>query len=465
MHSYQDFLHAKRATVAPSGIDSPGTISGSLFEFQRDIVKWSLKIGKSAIWADCGLGKSWMALEWARVVADRGPVLILTPLAVAAQFVAEHGKMGSSCPIRIITEASDVGPGINVCNYEKLHKLDPSVFAGVVLDESSILKNYTAKTRNALIEAFEVTPFKLCCTATPSPNDFMELGNHAEFLGAMTRAEMLAMFFVHDGGETQKWRLKGHAESEFWKWVCSWAVCLRTPGDLGYSDEGYRLPPLMMHQHVVSVTDSMARETGMLFALPGQTLIDQRRARKASISERVRVVAEMVNDSDVPWLVWCDLNKESESAVAAIDGAVEVAGRHTTDSKESRMLGFSRGETRVLVTKPSIAGFGMNWQHCANVAFLGITHSFESWYQAIRRSYRFGQKSDVHCHIVVSDAEMAVVTSLERKQRDAETLAREMASHMGSLSSEHLKSTQRSETRYNATGAVNVPSWLTTEAM
>jgi len=458
--SYAEFIATKRTIVAPSGMAMPPALSDRLFPFQYDITKWALRIGKAAIWADCGLGKSWMAIEWARAVSEReGPVLILTPLAVAQQFVAEGEKIGVE--VTVTSGGDSFGPGIYVANYEKLHRFDCSQFAGVVLDESSVLKDYTSKTRNLLIESFAATPYKLCCTATPSPNDFVELGNHAEFLGAMSRAEMLAMFFVHDGGSTQDWRLKGHARGEFWRWISSWAVNIKTPSDLGYDDGGYALPPMNTTLHTVTVDASdAAREEGLLFAAEARTLSTQRAARRASMADRVKLCADMVNASDDPWIVWCDLNAESSALASAIPGAVEVAGRHDTETKEARMMGFSRGEHRVLVTKPSIAGHGMNWQHCAHVAFVGVSHSFEQWYQAIRRCWRFGQKATVECHIITSDLEMGIVDNLERKHAAADELTRGMVQHMADLSRAQLGQTKRTETKYDATREMRIPAWL-----
>jgi len=464
MRGYDRFIESKGRLVHASGIDDPPELNPRLFGFQRDITRWAIRCGRAAIWADCGMGKTWMALEWARVIADhtQRPVLILTPLAVAEQFVTEAGKLGVG-GVRHIREAFD-GPGIHVCNYERLHKLDLSQYAGVVLDESSVLKDYSGKTRNALIDGFAETQYRLCCTATPAPNDFMELGNHAEFLGTMTRSEMLAMFFVHDGGETQKWRLKGHAEGDFWRWVSSWAVAISKPSDLGYSDDGYDLPELVTIEHVVETDSSeIARDQGMLFAPDARTLADQRAARRVSLAARVAMCAEMANSTDEPWLVWCDLNAEGDALEKSIDGAVQVSGSDSTDEKESRIRAFCDGSARVLVTKPTIAGHGLNLQHCARVAFVGVSHSFEQWYQAIRRCWRFGQARPVECHVIVSDREGAIVDNLKRKQSDAHRLVAGMVEHMADLSREELRATCRTETKYNPTIRMEVPRWIQSE--
>lgn len=443
--TYREFLERKRLIDVPSGFEPVRPINPMLFDFQADIVRWAIRRGRAAVFADCGLGKTPIQLEWADHVSKRfgGNILILAPLAVASQTVREGEKFGIKVtPCR--TQA-DVRPGINITNYEMLHHFDPQAFFGVVLDESSILKSYTGKFRNQIIQAFQSTPYRLACTATPAPNDYMELGNHSEFLGVMTRAEMLAMFFVHDGGRTSQWRLKGHAESEFWRWLCSWAVMLRKPSDLGYEDGGFQLPELRIHQTTVA---SGMRPEGMLFALEAHTLEERREARKASIDARVKACADIVNSTPGPWVVWCNLNEESAKAAAAIEGAVEVKGSDSPEHKERAMVAFANGEIRVLVTKPTIAGFGMNWQHCHNVAFLGLSDSYEQFYQAVRRCWRFGQTKPVDVHVIVSDLEGAVVRNIERKERDAERMAREMVAHMADISSQEIRGIRRETMEY-----------------
>jgi hypothetical protein len=464
--NYAQFLERKKFRAEDAGIEDHSPVNALLFPFQRDITEWALRKGRAAIWADCGLGKTWMSAEWARIVCEHTarPSLILTPLAVAEQFVTEGAKLGIE--VRHAKSQSDINPrGISVANYERLHLFEPSLFAGVVLDESSILKDYSSATRNALIEAFGNTPYRLACSATPAPNDHIELGNHAEFLGAMTRTEMLSMFFVHDGGETQKWRLKGHAKEDFWSWVCSWACSLRYPSDLGYSDDGYQLPPLNIEEHVIRASEESVAGMGMLFAAEARTIHDQRSARRATMTDRVRHARALIeSEPGEQWLVWCDLNAESEGMASAIVGAKEVIGSQSLEVKE-RILGeFSRGELRCLVTKPSIAGHGMNWQQCARVIFLGVSHSFEAWYQAIRRTYRFGQLRPVVCHIVTSEAEGAVVANLKRKQADAERMASAMVAETREQMRKEFHHTTRAQTRYNASLPMEIPSWLRTQA-
>jgi len=441
---YEGFLKGKTRTDHPSGLRDVPPLNPMLFDFQRDIVAWALRRGRAAIFADCGLGKTPMQLEWARHVP--GDVLIVAPLAVSKQTIREGLKFG----VEVGQSQDGAKDGkITITNYERLHHFDPSEFVGVVLDESSILKSYTGKFRNQLVDEWGAVPYRLAATATPAPNDFMELGNHAEFLGAMSRTEMLAMFFVHDGGETQKWRLKGHGESEFWKWLCSWAVMIRKPSDLGYDDREFLLPDLNIHQHQVA-TESRG---DFLFQMEAQTLQERQRARKDSIGDRVQSCADMINASGEHWIVWCNLNDESAALTAAIDGAVEVSGSSSDEHKESSMLGFSDGKVRVLVTKPSIAGFGMNWQHCHNVAFVGLSDSYEQYYQAVRRCWRFGQIQDVECHIITADTEGAVVANIKRKEADAERMAQSMVDHMHSMNEENIKATAATKADYSEENA------------
>lgn len=443
---YQDFLKSKQITVKPCGIEvDKSKINPKLFDFQKDIVAWALKKGRAAVFADCGLGKGFIQLEWARHIYEhtQGNILILAPLAVSCQTVREGQKLGIE--VNACKSQDDVIRGLNITNYEKLHKFNPDKFEGIVLDESSILKSYTSKTRNQIINYFQKTPYRLACTATPAPNDYMELGNHSEFLGVMTRGEMLGMFFVHDGGKTSQWRLKGHAESEFWKWVSSWAVMLRKPSDLGYDDDKFILPPLNIHERVVKLKH---KPTETLFHVKAESLMERRRARRESIEDRVNVAAEIVNNSNETWLVWCDLNKESELLTKAIDGAVEIKGSHSSDYKEQKMLEFTEGKIRVLVTKPSIAGFGMNWQHCSNVVFVGLSDSYEQYYQAVRRSWRFGQENEVDVYIITAETEGNVVENIKRKERDAIRMAEEMVKHMKDLSINEIRGTQREVMTY-----------------
>lgn len=451
---YEQFISQKRATLPPSGFDvSADELHDSLFAHQQDLVRWALRRGKAAIFAGTGLGKTRMQIEWAAHVhrLSGGDVLMLAPLAVAAQTVAEGAALGYG--ITMCRSQADVQPGLNITNYEMLHKFEPILFDGIVLDESSILKSFTGKIRNDLIESFAFTPYRLACTATPAPNDYMEIGNHAEFLGVMSRSEMLSMFFVHDGGETQKWRLKGHAESEFWNWVASWGVVLEKPSDLGYSDDGYLLPPLTILDDVIEVEGDSAK-----------TLSERQRARRETVEQRVSAAADIVNASDQPFIVWCDLNIESEQLTAAIPGAVEVKGGDKPAHKEKAMLDFAAGRIRVLVTKPSIAGFGMNWQHCADMIFVGLSDSFEQVFQAIRRCYRFGQTRPVNATMITSSREGATAENIKRKEVDFRKMVAEMVRYTKDITSESIRSAEREVTEYAPVRTIRIPAWLRSES-
>lgn len=418
--TYSDFLQGKQRRAPSGGFDCT-SIPASLFDFQRDIVEWACKRGSAAIFADTGLGKTAMQFAWANNAP--GNVLVVAPLAVAQQSEREAAKFGISATY----SREPIDAKITITNYEMLDRFNMSDYMGIVLDESSILKAHDGKTRSKLIESAAKVPYRLSCTATPSPNDFMELGNQCEFLGVMSRVEMLASFFTHDGGETSKWRLKGHGRSRFWEWLATWSVVIRRPSDIGGDDAKYILPPLTIHEHVIR--DDAPME-GELFARPALTLQDQRRSRRASLSDRVSKIAEMVNASDEPWIVWCNLNDESDLLAQMIPDAVAVSGSDKVEAKESAMMDFTDGNIRVLVSKPSICGFGMNWQHCNNVAFCGLSHSFEQLYQAIRRCWRFGQSREVNCHIVTAEGEGQVLESIKRKEQQHETMSAEMVNHM-----------------------------------
>ncbi len=456
--SYSDFVARKLETIAPAGIDMPDDWRGSgLFDFQSDLVRWALRRGRAAIFADTGLGKSRMQLTWAHALNQRigCDVLILAPLAVAAQTQREGKSIGVD--VTICRDAGDVRPGLNITNYDRLHKFDTARFGAVVLDESSIIKHHHAKTLTQLLAAFARTPYRLCATATPAPNDWTELGTHAEFLGVCTRTEMLAEFFVHDGGDTQTWRLKGHARSAFWRWVSAWGALIRKPSDLGYDDALYALPALRVTQHLV---DTQAETAGMLFAMEAQTLMERRDARRASLAERVRECAAIVNADRQPWIVWCDLNAEGDALRAAIPDAVEIRGADTTDEKERRLVDFAEGRIRVLVTKPSIAGFGLNWQHCARMAFVGVTDSFEAYYQALRRCWRFGQQREVEVHIFASELEGSVIANLSRKERDAVAMSDAMSVETHDAVMASVRATARQSNPYQPGRRIELPDFM-----
>ena len=455
--TYEEFLKSKEFKIEPVGLDVElEDLHKTLFPFQKDIVKWALKRGKAAIFAGTGLGKTLMQLEWARQVHERTSenILILAPLAVASQTAREGKKIDVT--VHLVRQDSDVQHGLNIANYEILHKLDLSKFNGIVLDESSILKNFTGKVRNQIIDSFKDYDYKLACTATPAPNDHMELGNHAEFLNIMSRTEMLSMFFVHDGGETQKWRLKGHAEDKFWEWVATWAVLITKPSDLGYENGEFDLPPLNLNEIVLKAE----AQEGHLIPVQAETLSERRQARRQSLEERCQKAAELVNNTDRPFLVWCDLNDESKRLTELIPDAVEVKGSDSAEHKEKAMLDFADGNIRVLVTKPSIAGMGMNWQHCADMVFVGLSDSFEQVFQAIRRCWRFGQKNEVNAHIVISELEGAVLANIQRKEKDFQKMIEGMVQFTKRITEKNIRSTSQEKSVYEGAMKIEIPSFL-----
>jgi len=438
MKNYTQFLQEKAVRAKPSGFTPTRELNTHLFPFQKVIVTKALEHGKYAIFADCGLGKTAMQLEWALHVEEKcqAPVLILAPLAVAAQTRAEGEKFGIL--VKVAASQDDVGDrGIYVTNYEKLHKFDPSVFCGVVLDESSIIKHFDGKTRTLIIEQFKDTPYKLACTATPSPNDFVELGNHCEFLNIVSMNEMLSLFFINDimgkgGTGAEGWRLKRHAEQEFWRFVGSWATMIQKPSDLGFPDEGFALPPLVIHEHILDATEW----SDTLFPVAAETLTERREARKSSLNERVKLSAELVGKVKGQCLVWCDYNNEADALEEALPDGVEIRGSDTNDAKEKAFLGFAAGAVKTLISKSSIAGFGMNFQNCSDMVFCGISDSYEQWYQATRRCWRFGQKNTVNVHLVLSERESAILENIKRKKAKHEKMFTNMVKNIG-LSSLH----------------------------
>ena len=459
MDAYQEFLARKRLVDPMTGLSDIEAIPSFFKPHQADITRWALRRGRAAIFAGTGLGKTLMEAEWARqVVKHTGkPVLGFAPLAVSNQHVREGDKFGIK--VVIVRSQSDVRDGTSVTNYQKMPHFDLSEFGGVFLDESSILKSQDGHYRTKLIQECSRLPFRLAATATPAPNDFMELGNHAEFLGVMSYTDMLATFFTHDGGETQKWRLKGHAENAFWKWMASWAVMLRKPSDLGYDDAGYDLPPLREHQHTVGVEYKPNMETGLLFPMAAQGLGERIKARRASISGRVQMAIELT-PKDRPFVWWCNLNDESAAITAGIPGAVEIRGSEDDDVKEKKILDFVDGKIRVVVSKASIMGHGMNFQFCSDTGFVGASDSFEQTYQAIRRFWRFGQTKPVNVHFIAAETEGAVVANYRRKEADAERMASMMVSHMQDITVASLRGSERVKTDYNASNEMIIPNWL-----
>ena len=453
MTDYEDFLKNKRFILESSGFDiDKNTLNPQLYDFQKDIVRWALAKGRACIFADCGLGKTAMQLSWSYQICKHlganAKVLILAPLSVCEQTKREGQKFNYQ--VNICESQADVQSGINITNYEKLEKFVANEFDGVVLDESSILKSFTGKVRTSIIDNFINVPYKLACTATPAPNDYMELGNHAEFCGVMTRSEMLSMFFVHDGGETSKWRLKGHAEDVFWQWMASWSVFIDNPRNLGYEIDGFDLPQLHINEIIVD-GDEPTQES--------LSLTERREARKQSLQLRCEKAAEYVNNSDEQWLVWCDLNDESHLLHSLINESVEVQGSDKDTHKTNSMLDFASGNIKCLVTKPKIAGFGMNWQNCHNMIFTGLSDSYEAYYQALRRCWRFGQTKEVNVYIIISAKEGCVKQNIERKQTDFLKMQREMTELTKDITKKELKKTCRISTPYEPVVKMILPDW------
>ncbi|GAB3341839.1 hypothetical protein GCM10027299_56140 [Larkinella ripae] len=451
MTSYEALIDAKRQRAVESGFAvNQSRLNASLFDFQRFIVALALKKGRFALFEDCGLGKTIQQLAWAeQVFIHTGkPVLILCPLAVVEQTIQEGKKFG--IVVNDFNQYHSAAPGIYVTNYEQLANIDTGHFAGIVLDESSILKDFEGATRNLIIDRFRNTPYKLACTATPSPNDPMELGNHAEFLGVMTRTQMLAMYFVHDGGDTSQWRLKKHAEGLFWDWVASWSVMLSKPHDIGFDMAGYDLPQLHLHDKQIKTPK---RNNGSLFNDMAVNATSFNQELRLTQVDRLSQVADIVNASDEPFIIWVKQNEESTEMLRLIPDAVEVRGDMSAETKKARLLGFAKGGFRVLVTKTKIASFGLNYQHCPNQVFASLDFSFEGLYQAIRRSYRFGQNRPVQIYLITTDTMQNVVASIRKKQMQHE----KMQSQMIRATQNHI---EKASNPLTSRKPIQLPSWI-----
>jgi len=433
MTSYADFLKSKRLVVPATGHNVPAeAIHPLLFDFQRDIVRWALRKGRAAIFADCGLGKTLMQLEWARLLGGRS--LIVAPLSVARQTVGEASKIGLG--IHYTRSGDDLIEGINITNYEMIERFDAGDFTSVALDESSILKGLDGKTRRRVTEMFAGTPYRLCCTATPAPNDIAEIANHSEFLGIMTRAEMLAAFFVHDD---KGWRLKGHAREGFFRWLASWGMSIRKPSDLGYSDDGFILPSLDIRPDFVTAADAPA---GRLFWGALQGLGDRIAARRATVRERAERAAEIINSNGEQWIAWVGLNDEGRMLAQLVPDSALQEGADSPDKKLADIEAFQDGRVRVLITKPRIAGFGMNLQNCSNMVFVGLGDSYEQYYQCIRRCWRFGQSRPVTARIVLTDMETEIHENVLRKEAQAAEMAEELLANVIEFEREEIAETQ-----------------------
>lgn len=451
---YESFLQSKLISIKPSGFKiNRESLPSMAFEYQKDLIEWALMKGRSALFCMTGRGKSLMELSWAdQIVKHKNKkVLGFAPLAVAKQTVREGEKFGID--VHYTRSGNDLKQGINIANYEMIHAFNPSEFEGVFLDESSILKHKDSKTKKAIIEFCKNIPYKLALTATPSPNDFMELGSHSEFLGVMKYDEMLSTFFVHDSGDTSKWRLKGHAKNEFWKWLSEWAVFLNNPSNLGYSDDGFTLPPLYTHEHIVDCEPC----DGFLFPMGAVGLSGRNSARRSSIDQRIEKCIEIVENSRKPFMIWANLNEESERIAKELN-AVEIAGKHKDEYKEEMMIAFSKGEIPIMVSKPSICGMGLNFQACADTAFIGLSDSFEMTFQATKRFHRYGQTKEVNRHLIYSENEGNVRENLLRKENEFMQLIDNMTKQLKNFTLNDVKGLESQKNEYS-NKKFTMPKW------
>ena len=457
-NGYAKFIERKLGVERGSGLKGDFDLNPKLFPHQDAVTRFALRIGRAAEFLDTGLGKTASQLEWARVIMERQncPVLILAPLAVSRQTQREATRFGIEASV-VRRQAEVTGPGIWITNYEKLQHFDPATFGAVVLDESSILKSFAGKTRQALSDAFSGTRFKLCCTATPSPNDHMELGNHSHFLGYFTQMEMLTRYFINDTSQaSQHWRLKRHGIRPFWDWISSWSRCVSHPADLGFSNNGFALPQLDVRKHIVGV-DATKDRGDFLFRMPGVSATSIHTERRLTAASRADAVASLVaREPDETWLVWCDTNYEADELVRAMPDAVEIRGNMADEKKEERLLGFADGDVGVLITKPKIAGHGMNWQNCARMVFAGMSYSYEAFYQAVRRCWRYGQKRPVKVWCVMAETETHAWSVVQNKAEAHD----EMKVEMLAATKRAAKSGDRNRVPYDPIHEGRLPTWL-----
>jgi len=464
--AYREIIANKRIAFAGEGLSRVPALNCAMFPHQVHSTEFALRKGRSALFLDTGLGKSLCALDWGRVVVEHTnkPVLMLAPLAVAQQHAREAEKFGIDATV--VRAGEEMGAArVYITNYDRIDKFDTSRFGGIILDESSVLKNFTGKTTRAMIDAFAQTPFRLACTATPAPNDHTELGTHAEFLGAMRRDEMLPIWFINDTADTGTWRIKGHAREDFWSWVASWARCISRPSDIGFSDAGFSLPKISVTHHEVASDRYVdagedvrgpTRGQARLFRIPDTSATSIHTEKRMTAAARAAKVAEIVGaDPGEPWVIWVDTDYEADAIRALMPDVMEVRGSQKVEEKERRLVAFSEGRERIILSKPSLAGFGLNWQHCARQCFAGISFSYENFYQAVRRCWRFGQQRPVNVHIVCADTERAIWSVVERKAGDHDAMKREMVAAM-------RRSVNNDTARkiYSPTREASLPSWI-----
>lgn len=450
--SYADFLASKAIRAKDRGLSDVPALAGHLFPFQRSCVGFALRAGSAGNFLSTGLGKTACELEWSAHAAEatNGKALILAPLSVGWQIAKEAERWGYEA--RVIREQDEARPGINICNYDRLDKLEPAAFGAVALDESSILKSFGGKTSRALIDAFSNHRFRLSATATPAPNDHMELGQQSDFLGIMPSSEMLMRWFINDTSvASQEWRLKKHAVNDFWDWCASWSRMAEMPSDLGGDDTGFVLPPMKIVRHRAEASPVKGSD---LFGMVDMSATSMHDVKRKTASNRAHAIADLVSGSE-PWVIWCDTDYEADAIKALMPDASEVRGSHTAEQKEATLRAFADGSIRTIITKPSICGFGLNWQHCARTAFVGRTFSYEAWYQAVRRFWRFGQKREVEVHLIVAEGEEAIARVIDRKADDHVTMKAAMRAAM-------LRATEKSvirKTSYIPTHQARAPAW------
>lgn len=462
LSAYRDLIARKRVAAVPTGFLKPAQLSSSLFDHQRVCTEFALRAGRSALFLDTGLGKTACALDWGRVVVERTnkPVLMLAPLGVVTQHLREAERIG------VEAQASRTGTApehakIVVTNYERLDRFNATDYAGVILDESSVLKSFSGVTTKKLIETFRATPFRLACSATPAPNDHAELGQHSEFLSVLPQSQMLVRWFLHDSGDTGTWRMKRHAVRDFWDWVASWARCIGKPSDIGFDDAGFEMPELRVTKHILEADRSLDagedKDGQMrLFRMPSTSATSIHQEKRLTKNDRAQRAANlMAAEPDEAWVVWCDTDYDADALKALMPSINEVRGSMSIDVKEDRLTAFSKGDVKTILTKPSIAGYGLNWQHCARMIFLGLSFSYENYYQAIRRCWRFRQTRPVEAHVICADTEAAIWDVVSRKSADHERMKAEMISAM-------RRAFKISEVMvsYNPTTKMELPAWI-----
>lgn len=464
MTDYQNFLLGKHASARPSGFDvASDDLPSCMFDFQRDMVQWACRLGKAAIWATTGLGKTIMQLSWADQVhkATGGDILVLCPLAVAKQTAREAAKFGIETEVNVCRSQLGVHPGISVTNYQMLKHFDGSKFVGVVVDESDILADFTGATKRKIVETFRDTPYKLDCSATPAPNDYMEIGNHCDFLDVLPSNDMLSRWFINDLSEAGKYKLKEHGREDFWRWTSTWATAVNKPSDLGYEDGLYDLPPLDIREHVVEVDNIDGRDDGFLFRTPSMSATSMHEELRRTVKDRVGKAAEIVAGIDPAdqVILWCHTDSEADEVKRQIKGVTEVRGSHSLERKEQAIEDFQLGRIRILCGKPSMWGHGLNLQNCHHMAYVGLDYSFKGLFQSIRRCWRFGQKFPVDVHIILAETEGRLLDAIRRKEADFDEMSRQMVAAVGKygLGGDRKR---KSLLEYDPRVEMKLPVWL-----